>query len=552
MRAPDFMLGAHTFPETMAEQKVNGLVIHVSSLNDRSTEVVMREHIRIGACEDCDVKIRLPQGATSDGPVIELARTNGIYRIASIDPNLEVKLNGRSIKPEKGIHDGDEIWIGPSGPSIHFFPIASTPALVPGRRDGAHVAPFIEQAAMEASATARRDDAKIFLREFTRELVREINPSTKIITFAIIILAVVGGLYIGFAQFNEARQGRRTIRDQQAQLAAQAEQLKHANDQLGKVIDSTNRIQNTIAMGEMLRVKYGDGVCLIYGSFSFVEPGSGRPLRYPETQTNESGATVTSTGEEGVLTPEGHGAIAEFPFAGTGFHVGDGFVLTNRHVTQPWEADDRAQSLNSTVKGVPRLKRFMAYFPDNTQPIALKVKQTSQSEDVAVCFIDVKDLPKKTPVLPLDKDPGSVAVGKLVVTMGYPSGTDRLLALMDPNEARGIQQRYGSVEAQLNYFAEKKLIQPLETQGNITDFRARRIVYDARTGEGGSGAPLFGPSGRVIGITFAIFTENTASNFAVPIRYAITLLEKSGWKGPPNVEAEAKDSAAANQPNSKQ
>ncbi len=140
----------------MAEQETNGLVIHVSSLNDRSTEVVMRDRIRIGACEDCDVKIRLPQGAPSASPVIELARTNGIYRIASIDSNLEIKLNGRSIRPEKGIHDGDEIWIGPAGPSIHFFPIASTPALVPGRRDSTHVAPFIEQAAMEASATARR------------------------------------------------------------------------------------------------------------------------------------------------------------------------------------------------------------------------------------------------------------------------------------------------------------------------------------------------------------------------------------------------------------
>src|SRR5205823_13808456 len=99
--------------------------------------------------------------------------------------------------------------------------IESTAALVPGRRDGAHVAPFIEQAAMEASATARRDDAKIFLREFTRELVREINPSTKIITFAILILAVVGALYIGFAQFNEARRGRRTIAEQQAQLRSE-------------------------------------------------------------------------------------------------------------------------------------------------------------------------------------------------------------------------------------------------------------------------------------------------------------------------------------------
>ena len=533
----------------MAEAQVNGLVIHVSSLNDRTTEVVMQERIRIGACEDCDVKIRLPQGASSTAPVIELARTNGIYRIASIDPNLEVKLNGRSIKPEKGIHDGDEIWIGPSGPSIHFFPIASTPALVPGRRDGAHVAPFIEQAAMEASATARRDDAKIFLREFTRELVREINPSTKIIGFAILILAVTGLLYIGVLLSNEIRRNRRVIGDQQGQLAAQRDQLQKANDQLGEVVKSNKRIQDTISLGEMLRVNYGDGVCLIYGSFIFVESGTGRPLRYPETQTNESG-TVQNASEESVLTPEGHGAVAEFPFAGTGFHVGDGFVLTNRHVTQPWEADERAQTLNSNVKGVPRLKKFMAFFPGNTQAIALKFKQAAR-EDIAVCTIDAKDLPPKLPVLPLEKDPGSVAVGKLVVTMGYPSGPDRLLALLDENEARGIQQRYGSVEAQLGYLAEKKLIQPLTTQGNITDLEARRIVYDARTGEGGSGAPLFGPSGRVIGITFAIFTENTASNFAVPIRYAVALLEKSGWTGPANLDAEQKEAAAANQTNTK-
>src|SRR5436853_358982 len=228
----------------ITERKSDGLVIHVSSLNDRSTEVVMRERITIGASDECDVKIRLPQTAATpaNGIVIELARLKGVYRIANYDSNLEVKLNGRPIKPNKAIDDGDEIWIGPSGPSIHFFPIAQTAALVPGRRDGAHVAPFIEQAAMEASATARRDDAKIFLREFTRELVREINPSTKIIAFAILILAVVGGLYIGFAQFNEARRGRRTIAEQQAQLTAQEQQLKRANDQLGKVVKSNKKV----------------------------------------------------------------------------------------------------------------------------------------------------------------------------------------------------------------------------------------------------------------------------------------------------------------------
>ena len=99
--------------------------------------------------------------------------------------------------------------------------------------------------------------------------------------------------------------------------------------------------------------------------------------------------------------------------------------------------------------------------------------------------------------------------------------------------------------------AQTKHIRPLMTQGNITDLDAKRIVYDARTGEGGSGGPLFGPSGRVIGITFAIFTENTASNFAVPIRYAINLLERAGWTTPVTPELEQKDAAGTVQSGAK-
>jgi S1-C subfamily serine protease len=541
-----------TFRKT-PHQDSNGLIIHVSSFNDRSTEVVTRDRIRVGTTDDCEVKIRLSQdpATPTNGPVIELVRLNGIYRIDSFNPALEVKLNGRPIKANKGIYDGDEIWIGPSGPSIHFFPIESTAALVPGRRDGAHVAPFIEQAAMEASATARRDDAKIFLREFTRELIREINPSTKIITFAIIIFGVVGALYIGIAQFNEARRNRLVIAEQQAQLVAQQQQLQHANDQLTEVVKSNKQVLNTLSLGEMLRVNYGGGVCLVSGSFIFVEQGTGRPLRYPETQTNESGENIQNGNQSATLTPEGNGAVAEFEFVGTGFHVGDGFVLTNRHVTQPWLADERAKSLGSSVKGQPRLKKLMAFFPGLKQALALKSKQVTQSDDLAVCTIEPKEGQPKIPMLPVEKDADSAAIGKIVVTMGYPSGPDRLLSLLDESEARSIQQRYGSVDAQLGYLAEKKLIQPLTTQGNITDLQARKIVYDARTGEGGSGGPLFGPSGRVIGVTYAIFTENTASNFAVPIRYAIALLEKAGWTAPASLETEQKETAGAIQSNSR-
>ena len=170
---------------------------------------------------------------------------------------------------------------------------------------------------------------------------------------------------------------------------------------------------------------------------------------------------------------------------------------------------------------------------------------------MAICTIGAMVRPPKVPVLPLEKDSDSVAIGKLVVTMGYPSGLDRFLALLDENEARQIQARYGSVESQLNYLAQTRRIQPLTTQGNITDLDANKIVYDARTGEGGSGGPLFGPSGRVIGITNAIFTENTASNFAVPIRPAVALLERAGWTVPASQEPEPKEGANITQTNTR-
>jgi S1-C subfamily serine protease len=526
----------------ITERKSDGVVIHISSLNDRSTEVVMGDRIRIGSTDDCDVKIRLPElaAAKATGPVIELARSNGVYRIASYESTLEVTLNGRPIRSNKTIDDGDEIWIGPSGPSIHFFPIQANAALVPGRRDGAHVAPFIEQAAMEASTSSRRDDAKIFLREFTRELVREINPSTKIIAFAILIALVVGSLYIGFGVVNELRRTRRINDDLRAQTEAAKSELERTNQQLKQLGESNNNIIRSLSLAAKLRADYGSGVALIYGSYMFVETGTGRPLRYPESQANESGNNIQSGSDSAPLTPEGNGAIAEYDFVGTGFHVGNGYLLTNRHVVQPWDADDRAQSLNSTVRGQPRLKKLVAYFPDQVQPLGLKFRQASNRDDVAVCTLEVKDVPQNVPVLLLEGDANEV-VGNMVVTMGYPNGPDRLLALLDENEARGVLARYGSVEASLGYLAQTKHIQPLMTQGNITDLNTRKIVYDARTGEGGSGAPLFGPSGRVIGVTFAVFTENTASNFAVPVRYALTLLERAGWKAPETPEAEAKE-----------
>ena len=511
-----------------------GLVIHISSGDDRHTEILSDDSVRIGASEGCDLRLRsssVPKTA-ENSVLLELSRANGSYHVSDFDPTLALTLNGEPVEAGNEIRDGDEVRLKDSELILHFFPVRDLPAIVPAASRETHVAPFIEAAAIESAATARRDDAKVFLRQFTRELVHEINPSTKLVTLAIALILVGGILYLGFATYKEIQRSRRLIDEQREQLARMQGEVSKTNDQLSNIDQSTRQLQNSLSLAVKLRSDYGSGVCLIAGSFYFVESGTGRPLRYAEAQSNESGGTIQGNGAPEALTPEGNAAIAEYEFVGTGFHVGQGFVMTNRHIAQPWIADDRAQSISGSLKAQPRLRKLIAYFPGFTTAIPLEFKAASNKDDLAVCTLTMAEIPETIPVLPLESESDAVAVGKTVVMMGYPSGPDRLLALLDDAESRGIQQRYGTPMAQLAYLAETKRIQPLTTQGSITDLDVRRIVYDARTAEGGSGAPLFGPSGRVIGVNFAVFTENQASNFAVPIRFGLNLLERTGWEAP--------------------
>jgi serine protease Do len=533
----------------------SSLVIHIAAGEDKHTEVLSQDRIRIGASEDCDLRLRassLPPASGAPAILLELARTNGHYRIKDFDQSLDLTHNGKPLSLNAKIRDGDEVRCEPVNLALSFFPVRELPAIV-GSRQQTQVAPFIETAAMESAATARRDDAKVFLREFTRELIREIKPTTKIVALAIVLALVSGVLYLGFGLYNELKRNRRVGGDLRDQLAQMKKQIGDTNTQLGNLDKSNQTILDSLSLAPKLRSDYGGGVCMILGTYDFVETGTGRPLRYPEVQTNEEGTVIENGDEQMQLTPEGKGTIAEFQSVGSGFYVGDGYILTNRHVAHPWLADERAQILTSSVRGQPRLKKLLAYFPDHPQPITLKFKVAAQRDDLAVCTFDTVEAPKDLPVLPLDKkDSDAVAVGRTVVLMGYPNGPDRLLALRDDAEAYMIRARCGgSLGSLLGCLSEKNRIQPLTTQGNITDLDDHRVVYDARTAEGGSGAPLFGQSGRVIGVNFAIFTESDASNFAVPIRYAVTLLERAGWKSPDApAEADA-DGENSNQTNSR-
>lgn len=516
-----------------------GIIIHIEVGSDRRTEFFSEERIRIGSDENCDLQIETRQ-VESAGLWIELENNDGVYRVVNFDPSLEFSINQKPIRRYIAVSDGDTLTIGGTDISFSFFSLAKRGSLIKTNREPRHVAQFIEEAALDAAASPRPDEAKAFLREFVRELSREISWSSKLIALVLTVGFITGVLYLGYATNQELRRNREQAEAQADIIQRLRDQLGEASDQLGS-LEQTNReligVQN---LAQSVRVNYGSGVCLIVGVYDLVDRRNGKPLRYGDV-TAQANPYEPAPSEDappqpagptiGGLTTEGNGSKVEYDFIGTGFHVGGGYIVTNRHVMQPWTEDDAVTTMMRDYNGRARITRLVIYFPGYPQPYPLKVRELSSREDVAVASVDPTQLPVDLPALPLEGDSEAATIGKTVVTMGYPSGPDRLLAMVDDAEAKSINQRFGNSRQNLiNFLAQSKKIVPLTTQGAITDLDPRRIVHDAKTAEGGSGAPLFGQTGKVIGVNFGVFTENTAANMAVPVRFAIEILRKAGWK----------------------
>lgn len=519
----------------------SGIIIHISVGSEKRTEFFSEDRLSIGSDETCDLQIQTKQ-ITAEGIWVELENTDGVFRIINFHPDLALEINQKPIRRYIAITDGDVLGITGTDIAFSFFSLATRGSLIKTNREQPQIAQFIEEAALDAAASPKRDDAKAFLREFSRELMREISWTTKAIILVLGVGFLTGVLYLGFAVNRELKESRLVSEQQSDIIRRLEEQLGATNDQLGE-LDKTNKgIMKTVSLAQNLRVEYGNGVCLIVGLYDLVDRSTGKVLRYADPQaykpnpyepsTSEDSAAQTTPTQAG-LTTEGSGSPVEYDFIGTGFHVGGGYIVTNRHVLQPWTEDDLVKSMMKSSNGRARLKRLVIYFPNVPQPFALKVLQTGGREDVAVGSIDLASIPEGVAALPLETDSDAATIGKTVVTMGYPSGPDRLLAMVDDDEAKSINSRFGNSRQNLiNFLAQSRKIVPLTTQGAITDLDTRRIVHDAKTAEGGSGAPLFGQTGKVIGVNFGVFTENTAANMAVPIRFAIDLLKKSGWRSP--------------------
>lgn len=259
------------------------------------------------------------------------------------------------------------------------------------------------------------------------------------------------------------------------------------------------KARREVAMQRVMN-DYSRGVCLIHGIFTL------RQLR--------AGALVPIEDDEG--------NAMELEYLGSGFLATQrGHVITNRHVAEPWWNNDTVAPL--IARGLrPAFVRLTAVFPEH-EPVTVdpaSIRVAGEDADMAVLVAPVNDVP----VLPLsDQDPRGLRGARLML-LGYPTGLAALLARADPSVAAAALEEAHDTASLILALSRRHAIAPVITHGTLSNVTTRQLIYDAVTTSGGSGGPVFGPDGEIIGVNFAILRDFQGSNFGVPIRFARPLL----------------------------
>lgn len=269
----------------------------------------------------------------------------------------------------------------------------------------------------------------------------------------------------------------------------------------------------------------GGSVCVIQGAYGFGREVDGKWRFLRESgEPTESGSDT----ENVPLSLDTEGPIFKVEYTGTGFLVDrKGLVLSNRHIAEPWWKNEAAAPiLNAGYEA--RFLYLRAYFPERTKPIRFDPAEslTSQDADLAILVSVTKDVELPAPLKLSHRD--SVPSGRSILLLGYPSGLSALLARVDEDEADRLsrQEPFDPVRI-LDVLAKRGFVRPLPTQGHVNDLVAGKLLFDAPSAVGGSGAPVLDMDGEVIAVNYGILKAFSGANFGVPVRFARPLLERA-------------------------
>ncbi len=457
-------------------------------------------------------------------------------------------VNGRKVS-EAFLADCDTVQLGESGPQFRF-------RLRPARH-GRRSFPAIlsdSRAIARAGGEAPIVSATDFVRHLALGLVREASWFARAAVLGILLVAAAFLVLIPFflvrgqratlqtqqamsslaARLREegvSREdlGRRVeieqalLAQQQSEIARLGEERERLRSALEATDEKLRRLESERTAAQRIIARFSGGVAFIQGALGFSDP-TGRPLRF--LGMDERGQPLRDPSGQLMLSPEGKGPVATTPFMGSAFLVSrDGKILTNRHVAEPWRGNE--EFLPMVERGYkPEVRLLRAFFPGLSEAVPLTVLAVSPEADVAL-FQGVLGR-ARIPVLELDRVGRDTEPGRPVILLGYPAGIEALLAKADTKETRDLLARdIPDVYRLADLMAARGMIRPSATQGHLGDVQRHQLVYDAQTAIGGSGGPLLSRSGRVIGINYAILERFSGSNFAIPIRFGLGLLDRS-------------------------
>jgi S1-C subfamily serine protease len=513
------------------------MFVYLSGSEKGKTRIFTQNHVTIGTSDTSDLKL-VPEdgGALPHGVLADVYDDEGAFHLGlrSDAGDLTISVNGDEVP----LVESPAGYALADGDTLHFTQgLSSASVLFQVMPENFSAAQIVRRSGkeMEQSGAAQAVHpltATLFVKELTASLWAEIPRRAKL--FALVIasllgIVVFGVFYFGFSILNRTTTDTELIRTQIDSIREQTQQDKELIKKQQEELEQLRKEnEQTKVFAQRVAEQYSPGVSLIVGSYSFIERGTGRQLRY-ESADDANDNPVDQDGNL-LASVDGAGPPVEINYTGTGFVVEQGMIATNKHVVQPWASDQVAQIIMQQGGGFrPRLDALKAFFPSIQKPFELKVARTSDRYDVALCRFEQADA--ALPVLPLSSGDPSSMIGQPVVLLGFPTGLDGLLQRIDESERREVQnesgQAYQDIAASL---ASHGRIRPLTTTGTVSDALSGRIVHSAQTAEGGSGSPLFDREGRVIAINSAILTTADGtqsfggSNFGVPIKIVTELL----------------------------
>ncbi len=484
-------------------------LLHLSGPHRGRTVTYSEEKLIFGTASDATV--RYPAGAHVANHHAELIFVQEGCSFYLKAVNGKVFVNRKQIE-EVILSPEDLIEIGVDGPKMRFRIHA------PGGSTCKPIRQMLRDAREVRGAGGLVATSKLFRHDLFTQATWQRRLGLVVVTLFTITLAGYLGGWIGSsrtAKLQEAKHLEQAEEFQRALAGVTAEMEVFRHEQAGHVSreevqelrsDLARRaavidalVERDAALKKVLEV-YSKGVCLIHGIYTF--------------KFQQDDQMVPVSGPDG--------APLEMEYMGSGFLVtADGLVITNRHVAEPWWNNEVVAPL--LAQGlIPEFVQLSAGFPDRppvtVDPDTIRLSQAGV--DIAVMRVTVSDVP----VLPLYAGELHAARGERIVLLGYPTGLNAMLARAETDVASEALAAATDTRSLIAELSERGAISPIITQGALNEVRERRLVYDAETTSGGSGGPVFGPDGTVIGVNFAVTRDFDGSNFGVPIHFARELL----------------------------